>query len=173
MGKFIRGHSPEEAEIREAARSRGEKYYFFPRPCLRGHISKRQVRNTYCQQCHNEVNHERRKERHSVEPEFRLYEYARERAKNGGVEFAITQSDIRAVWPKDNRCPILGIKLEANQGECGPQRQSPSLDRVNPNKGYVLGNIAVISYKANCIKQNETDPKVFEAMATWLREHQN
>ena len=173
MGKFIRGHNAEEAKIREDARLRGEKYYFFPRPCPRGHMSKRQVRNTYCQQCHNEVNHGRRKERHNAEPEFRLYEYARQRAHEGGLDFTITQSDIRAVWPKDNKCPILGIELEVHQGEHGPQRQSPSLDRVNPRKGYVLGNIAVISYKANCIKQNETDPKVFEAMAAWLREHQS
>jgi len=33
---------------------------------------------------------------------------------------------------------------------------SPSLDRINPALGYVKGNVWVISFKANAIKQNAT-----------------
>ena len=79
--------------------------------------------------------------------------------------------DIKRVF-KYNKCPILGVEFQVNQGKCGPQRQSPSLDRINPKRGYVVDNIAVISYKANCMKQNETDPVIFESMATWLRSNQ-
>jgi hypothetical protein len=45
---------------------------------------------------------------------------------------------------------------------------SPSLDRIDPKKGYVKGNVAVISYKANRIKQDAT-PEELEAVASWLR----
>lgn len=31
---------------------------------------------------------------------------------------------------------------------------SPTLDRIVPEKGYVKGNVAVISHKANRIKNN-------------------
>lgn len=33
---------------------------------------------------------------------------------------------------------------------------SPSLDRLIPAKGYVKGNVRVISRRANCLKSNGT-----------------
>ncbi len=166
--KMVRNHSREEEDVREAARLKGERHYFFPRACKLGHISKRWVRNTHCYQCHIEHNYRRKAERARTEPEFIPYNSARQRAKDVGLGFSITLGHIRAVWPKDNKCPILGIELERNEGKFGPKRQSPSLDRIIPEIGYVPGNIAIISHKANLLKQNETDPAVFDAIAEWL-----
>jgi len=167
--KVIRGHSKEEEEVRKAAKNQGEKFYSFPCPCSEGHTSKRFVRNTECYQCHIEQSHARRAIRARTQREYKMYHSAKGRAREGGLEFGITMEDIKKAWPKDNKCPILGIELESNKTGMGPQRQSPSLDRIDPKGGYVVGNIAVISYKANCIKQNETNPEIFESMARWLR----
>lgn len=49
-------------------------------------------------------------------------------------------------------CPILGLKLDKNIGRPGPN--SPSIDRINNKKGYVIGNIRIISYHANELKNN-------------------
>jgi hypothetical protein len=101
---------------------------------------------------------------------FKLWLRAKRRAKDSNAEFSITPFDVKDVWPTDNKCPILGITLECNpSGKSGPQRQSPSLDRIDSTKGYVKGNIAVISYHANLLKSNESNPAVFEALARWLR----
>jgi hypothetical protein len=45
-----------------------------------------------------------------------------------------------------------------------------SLDRIKPELGYVLGNIAIISHLANTIKQNCTDPEVFRRLADYVEQ---
>ena len=43
--------------------------------------------------------------------------------------------------------------------------QSPSLDRIKPHIGYIRGNVRVISYQANRIKCDCTDPDIFQRLA--------
>ena len=64
-------------------------------------------------------------------------------------------------------CPVFGFLLSTN-----PIRRrdnSPSLDRIIPELGYVRGNVMVISLLANMIKSSGT-PEQIQAVATWLRE---
>ncbi len=156
-----------EQAARQEACEHGDKYYFFPRPCKRGHVYKRFVKTTSCAKCSQDQTNERYKERRQQSPELTMRTSAKKRARELGIEFAVTASDIRAVWPEDGKCPILGLELTPNTGK-GPHDQSPSLDRLNPKLGYVVGNIAVISYLANRIKQNVTDPQIFDNLADWL-----
>ena len=93
-----------------------------------------------------------------------LLSMARYRAKRDGIVFDIVESDI--VIP--SHCPILGIPLHCGAGVGGHLPNSPSLDKIIPELGYVRGNIAVISHKANAMKYNETDPLVFRRIADWL-----
>lgn len=76
--------------------------------------------------------------------------HARARAKKLELPFTITIDDI--VIP--NFCPILGIELKKGEGKS--HDNSPSLDRIIPSLGYVPGNIQVISYRANRIKNDAT-----------------
>lgn len=77
---------------------------------------------------------------------------ARRRAKQRGVEYNIRPDQID--WPHDGLCPILGVKLERNVGNV--QAHSPSLDRILSDQGYVVGNVRVISWRANNLKGNLT-----------------
>jgi hypothetical protein len=77
---------------------------------------------------------------------------AKTRAKRAGVPFAISPEDI--VIP--SHCPILGLALARRLGRKGGCDQSPSLDRIVPELGYVPGNIVVISRRANRIKNDAT-----------------
>jgi hypothetical protein len=72
--------------------------------------------------------------------------YAKKRALKKGLEFSIKPKDIHI--PK--KCPILKVPLICST------RYSPSIDRIYPDKGYVKGNIAVISALANSMKANAT-----------------
>jgi hypothetical protein len=79
-----------------------------------------------------------------------LLNLAKQRARRNGLAFDIDETDI--IIPEF--CPILGIKLERVRGY--NRTTSPSLDRIDNSKGYVKGNVVVVSYRANSIKQDAT-----------------
>jgi len=64
-------------------------------------------------------------------------------------------------------CPVLGIPIFFEDGN-GPKSHSPSIDRLIPSKGYVKGNIHVISRKANRIKNDATLDEL-EKVYKWLK----
>lgn len=99
-------------------------------------------------------------------PEAELWYQARKRARRDGTPFEITPADI--VVPAE--CPVLGIPLFTADGRSGNRRHSPSLDRIDPRKGYVRGNVVVMSLQANRIKSNATCDEVMR-VANWMREH--
>lgn len=67
------------------------------------------------------------------------------------IPFSLTCNDI--IIPKI--CPILNIVLKFNKG-LGVNDDSPSIDRIIPELGYVKGNVVVISNRANRIKNNSS-----------------
>lgn len=81
---------------------------------------------------------------------YALFRWARYRASQSGIEFSITQDDIHIPM----YCPILDIKLEV--GTKVSKTSSPTLDRIDNDKGYVKGNIWVISNLANMMKSQAT-----------------
>ena len=90
---------------------------------------------------------ERAKQWRSENKERFMWNQAKCRAKKKGMEFNLEVIDI--VIP--THCPIFGIPLFSNEGK-GACPNSPTLDRLDQDKGYVKGNIWVISSKANTIK---------------------
>lgn len=84
------------------------------------------------------------------DPRFHILQAAKARAKKQNLPFDITIDDI--IIPE--YCPILEIKLERKPygNRTGWQMSSPSLDKIVPEKGYVKGNIMVISMRANAMK---------------------
>jgi len=88
---------------------------------------------------------------------------ARERAKEKNVPFDIDLDYIRSIVGENaeraSHCPVLGTLLDWSvlRGKgSGGIPNSPSLDRIDPSKGYVKGNVWVISYRANTIKNDAT-----------------
>lgn len=82
-------------------------------------------------------------------------QYILKRAKNRAIlnnlEFNITEEDI--LIPKV--CPYLKIPLTFNL-TLGHQDSNISLDRIDNNKGYIKGNVEIISHLANKMKSNAT-----------------
>ena len=72
------------------------------------------------------------------------------RAKRRGIPFNLELLDLQIPI----YCPILGIKLEV--GVKGNYFNSPSVDRIDNTLGYVKGNVAIISCKANSMKNSAT-----------------
>jgi len=99
-------------------------------------------------------------------PERVLCSMAKRRAKDKGLEFNIDKTDIDIPII----CPILGIpivKVYTKGKNPGPTSNSPSLDRIDNSKGYVKGNVRVISHKANTMKHNASPIELIR-FAEWV-----
>ena len=93
---------------------------------------------------------EKRRKRHIKDPRIRIREGARVRALKKDIEFAIyTYKDVPEI---PEFCPIYKIPLFVGKGVSTDN--SPTLDRIDNNKGYVKGNLQIISRKANQMKSN-------------------
>lgn len=79
-----------------------------------------------------------------------MLQNTRDRARAKNIPFNLDISDIHI----PEYCPVLGIKLERGTGK--PTPNSPSIDKIIPALGYVKGNIIIVSYRANTIKNNAT-----------------
>tara|TARA_R110000787_G_C13214219_1_gene425496 strand:+ start:61 stop:633 length:573 start_codon:yes stop_codon:yes gene_type:complete len=97
-----------------------------------------------------------------VDAKMALLYNARNRAKTKGVPFDLTTDD----FDMTETCPALGIPMFRLPGK-GQSDNSPSLDRIDPSKGYISGNVAVISRRANRIKNNASVDEL-KRIAKWL-----
>jgi hypothetical protein len=81
------------------------------------------------------------------------------RAANAGIPFNLTKEDIQI----PTHCPILGLELNWNQGK-GYHPDSPSVDKIRPELGYVKGNVRVISARANLLKNDATVEELIKVL---------
>ncbi len=96
-------------------------------------------------------------------PELCMLRAARQRAQKRNLEFNISVEDI--VIP--DRCPILNLKLQRAIGKGQFLSNSPSLDRIDPSKGYIKGNVWVISQRANVMKSDATKEELI-LFSKWI-----
>jgi len=87
-----------------------------------------------------------------------LWYKTKKRAKRQGVLFTLRREDVP---PIPLRCPVFGFKMSF-EGSHADKENTPTLDRINNEKGYVRGNVAVVSWKANRIKQQLSIPELID-----------
>lgn len=122
-------------------------YFFTGDPCEKGHISKRYSATGECRVC---VSNKKSIEYSKAYKEKVLLKKAKHRAKQKGLEFNIDITDIFI----PEICPALGIPIHKNSDDTRYNDNSPSLDRIDVKRGYVKGNVKVISFRANTLKNN-------------------
>lgn len=95
--------------------------------------------------------------------------YLRKKSKavKRGLLCTITREDILAAWPKDNCCPIFRTPFQLGGGR---SKNNATIDRLDSSKGYVPGNICIISHRANTIKNDATAAELFK-VAHWVLLH--
>lgn len=89
-------------------------------------------------------------------PELYLYKSCKYRAREKNIPFNLELHDI--IVPAI--CPVLGISIFS--GRNGITNNSPNIDRIIPELGYIKGNIIVVSSLANRIKANATPEQILK-----------
>lgn len=135
--------------------------------CHKAYRAKRRKINTEYHRKYRLVNqlelNEKRKAKRKQLPEKFLWQAAKKRAKQKNLEFTIEISDIKI--PKF--CPYLNIPLQVSDET--PSDNSPSIDRIDPSKGYVPDNICICSFRANTIKRDASLQEIAQLYKTLKR----
>jgi hypothetical protein len=135
-------------------------------------LSKKDGLRTICKTCtsisqssdeYKRKARDRKRTEHKMFPEINMHSMAKARAEIQNVPFNISKTDIKI----PDKCPILGLTLQVNSGKVS--YNSPSLDRIVPEKGYVIGNIQVVSHLANTMKSSASKENLIK-FAEWVIE---
>ena len=94
----------------------------------------------------------------------RMLSNAKKRAEKLKLDFNLTLEDI--IIP--NKCPVF--KTPFIFGKDNKYQNNCSLDRIDNTKGYVKGNVQVISMKANTMKNSATKEELINFCKYFLNE---
>ena len=95
----------------------------------------------------------------------KLMQSAKRRAKVNQIPFDLTFEYLELIAYE--YCPALNIKLNWKSADKTAKSNSPSLDKINPELGYVKGNVQWLSFKANVMKNNASQ-KELKLFANWI-----
>jgi len=96
----------------------------------------------------NQLAKKQRKESRINRPERHIFYRIRNKCKRYGIDFNLDFDDI--IIP--DKCPLLEIPFKNH--EIGHGIDTPSVDRIDSSKGYIKGNVWIISLLANRMKQD-------------------
>lgn len=153
---FKKGKKPFEYKICSVCSIK--KYYVDFRLRGRGWKSPNGVyRQSYCRVCESQA----LKDKRDKNPAQRLFMLARIRSKRDKLNFDLTEEYIKSIWPTNNKCPIFNTEFKSGLKN---KNVLPTLDKVIPEKGYVKGNVAIISFVANRMKSDVKDVTLFKKL---------
>lgn len=112
--------------------------------CFGRHKLTNSGRSHWCKDC--------RKRKSAIEWERmplnkKMYQRVKHRAKKNGIPFDLELEDIKI----PEVCPVFGTPFEYGHNDL-----TASIDRIDPAKGYIKGNISIMSNKANRMKSDAT-----------------
>jgi hypothetical protein len=107
-----------------------------------------------CKKCESSL----MKDKYKKNPIPQMLSNAKIRAKQKKIDFNLTSKYLKKIFPKDNICPVIGVNFQFGYKNQDKQNNdfAPSLDRIIPKKGYIEGNVIVVSNIANRVKSDST-----------------
>lgn len=102
----------------------------------------------YYKECYNKLVSRKESNKRS----FALHKFSNQKysAKVRNIEWDLDKETMVSLIESSTHCAISGIKLVFKVGH----KHAPSIDRKNSSKGYIPGNIQVVSTIVNKMKQD-------------------
>ena len=98
--------------------------------------------------------------------------HAKLRSIEKSVPFSLTIDYLVSIFPPDSICPVFGTPMVfggKGNGQRGGTYNSPSIDRIVPELGYVPDNVIWVSQLANAIKQTASVDQLFAVAQFYQR----
>ena len=146
------------------------------RGCLQDHpiedFTQRKDRSgryrPYCKTCRNDIVRARYNNHKRTSPFKLKCSRAKSRAQGIKVPFDLTPEYLESIWT--GYCPVSGIELKWETDRS--DEAAAELDRFDPTKGYVKGNVVFLSRRINRLKNNATSEEL-RKLLEWMELKQN
>lgn len=138
------------------------------------HVNNKETENKY-RETHKEHIKERKRKWRKDNPEYfrkwresSPFKYVvssiKSRTKKSGLDFDLDQEYIQQIWDEcGGICPMTGVPmLKISKINDARGSSVMSVDRIDPNKGYVKENIRLVSYWYNRTRSNYSDEFTLE-----------
>ena len=158
---------------RDTALAEGKDTYFTGKPCKHGHLSERFVSNHTCVECLQTLHYHTDRDNYRAMENTMAHQFRQRKnqALKKGIPFTIELEDIE----QPEFCPVLGLKLNYAWGGKNGKAKDPNkatIDKLDPAKGYIPGNVFIISWRANKLKSDMRIEEL-EKILTYMKEHNN
>ena len=88
------------------------------------------------------------------------------RIRKGSIRTKISVEYYKTLYV--THCPLLGVELTyKNCGQEAAPANYATLDKIDPHKGYTKGNMQILSYRANNIKNDATLDELKTMVKNW------
>jgi len=91
----------------------------------------------------------------------------RQKCKKKNIPMNIDADYLISIFPENNLCPALQIDMVFG-GDKKERFNSPSVDRIIPDEGYVKGNVRFVCYLANAIMNDANADEILK-VGEWLK----
>ena len=121
------------------------------------------VNGTYiCRSCCSAKHKKARKK----QPAHIMFLSIKNRCRRRGLLCDLTEQHLQELMDATPACPVLGMPLLYGGGN-GHCLETASLDRFDPSQGYVIGNVSIMSWRANALKKDATLAEV-RKLSEWM-----
>ena len=106
--------------------------------------------------------------RRCQETPFRMYNiHKRSGCKVKGIHYELDGEYLESLWT--GLCPVFGIELNVPMKDARGKgsNHTAHLDRIDPKQGYIKGNVAWISGRANRIKYDASIEEL-KQLVSWM-----
>ena len=129
-------------------------------PTRRGwQASDYSIRYSWCKPCESI----RSQKKYRQSPFAQMFYLTKKRSEEKNIPFDLDRDFIKELYKNmPKKCPVLGIDLKYSEITSKKYQtdNSPSLDRINPKKGYTKDNVIIMSNLANRIKTDATTDQI-------------
>jgi len=111
-----------------------------------------------CKRC---TSFQRNRTRSSSPEAYLTIVCAKLKSARKNMEWELDMEHIKSLWQQQlGRCALSGVFMTWHAGE-GKQDLNVSIDRKDPNKGYIIGNIQLVAQRVNTMKHTLGDSEFY------------
>lgn len=114
-----------------------------------------EIKRSYCRACAKALDRKTRSSGYETYLRYLIRKNKSSSTERGISDYTITAESLKELWEKQGgKCAISGVILTHHLDGTGRKEFNASIDRIDSQLGYVPGNVQLVAYRANVLKND-------------------